>query len=407
MNLEHLQQNYPKLLNYMKNKGYSGEAYYCTKTTIELILNTNDPSWKDYEDVRLSLHKIFPAENAWARRTAALNRIICFDLFDEFPNWRRHPQLDKLNDYYQLLPDYKKLIDLYRSELSHTSLAESTIYRRYTTVSSILLKLQKNQIYSLSEIDEDDIVWLYWNNGNPFGKTYREVFKDFLKRCSTLPQQLRKQISAYVPKCKNAIKNKQYLNEAEAEAVRAVLRSETQLSLRDRAIGSLLFYTGLRAVDISNLKLSDINWDKDEISIVQGKTDVPLQLPLDPVYGNLIYDYIHSERPDTEESCVFVSSRRPYGKLGSSAVSSRIVNNIFDAAQIRMKKGEQRGSHIFRHHLVSSMLEKEEAHIAISSVLGHSSAASIQPYLNTDFSHLKECALSLGNYPVSEEAYSI
>lgn len=254
MNLEHLQQNYPKLLNYLKDKGYSGEAYYCTKTTIELILNTNDPSWKDYENVRLSLHKIFPAENAWARRTAALNRIICFDLFDEFPNWRRHPQLDKLNDYYQLLPDYKKLIDLYRSELSHTSLAESTIYRRCITVSSILLKLQKNQIYSLSEIDEDDIVWLYWNNGNPFGKTYREVFKDFLKRCSTLPQQLRKQISAYVPKCKKAIKNKQYLNEAEAEAVRAVLRSETQLSLRDRAIGSLLFYAGLRAVDISNLK---------------------------------------------------------------------------------------------------------------------------------------------------------
>lgn len=407
MNLEHLKQNYPKLLNYMKDKGYSGEAYYCTKTTIELILRTDSPSWKDYDDVREDLHKVFPSKNAWARRTAALNRIICFDLFGEFPNWERHPQLDQLSDYYQLVPDYRKLVDEYKSNLQHLSLSESTIYRRCISISSLLLRLQEKQIFSFSDISEESIVLLFWNDGKPFGKTYREVFKNFLKRITSLPEQLREIISAYVPKGRNAIKNKQYLSETEVEAVRAVLRSDTQLSLRDRAIGSLLFYTGLRAVDICNLKLSDIDWSKDEISIIQKKTDVPLKLPLDAVYGNLIYDYIQSERPETDDLHVFVSSRRPFVKLGNSAISSRIASNIFDAAHVRMKSGEQRGSHIFRHHLVSAMLEHENTQVAISSVLGHSSASSIQPYLNTDFPHLKECALSLEDYPVSEEAYSV
>lgn len=407
MNLEHLNQNYPKLLQYMKEKGYSGEAYYCTKTTIKIILDINDPNWKDYQDIRIFLHKMFPAKNAWSRRTAALNRIICFDLYDEYPNWRKHPQLDQIGSYYALTTNYKLLVDEYEDVLRHTTLAENTIYRRCKGVSSLLLKLQRKNIFVLSKIREDDIIYLYWNNGKPFGKSYRVIFKDFLKKVKSVPESIRKRISAYIPKNKNGIKNKQYLNETEVKAIREVLRSETKLSLRDRAIGSLLFYTGLRAVDISNMKLSDIDWNNDVISIIQNKTNVPLLLPLDPVYGNLIYDYIHLERPNTDEICIFTSSRRPYGKLGCSAISSRIVNNIFDSAQIRMEKGERRGSHIFRHHLVSSMLENEETHIAISAVLGHSSAASVQPYLNTDFSHLKECALSLENFPISEEVYAI
>lgn len=404
MDLEQLKKNYPKLLNYMKEKGYSGEAYYCTKTTIELILTTNDPNWKSYDDVRISLKKLFPKRNAQSRCMAALNRIVCFDLYNEYPNWKPHPELEKRGSYYSLDPEYRSLVDEYHKALNRLPLKDITVYGRVKAVSSILLKLQQKGIRHLSSIKEDDIIQLYWNNGNPYGKRYRRDFKEFLSLVS-IPKDISKRVASYMPKNKSCQKNKQYLSKEEAESIRTVLQSETLLSLRDRAIGSLLFYTGLRAVDISNLRLSDIQWDKDEISIIQDKTSVSLQLPLDPVYGNLIYDYIHLERPATKESCVFVSSRRPYEKLSRSAVSSRIVNTIFDAAKIRMKKGEQRGSHIFRHHVVSSMLENEETHIAISSILGHSSASSVQPYLNTDFSHLKECALSIDDYPVSEEAY--
>ena len=187
MNLEHLKQNYPTLLKYMKDKGYSGETYYCTKTTVKLILRTDSPSWKDYDDVRDDLHKVFPSKNAWARRTAALNRIICFDLFGEFPNWERHPQLDKLSNFYRLIPSYRKLVDEYESNLQHLSLSENTIYRRCISISSLLLRLQEKQIVSFSVISEESIVLLFWNDGKPFGKTYREVFKDFLKRINSLP----------------------------------------------------------------------------------------------------------------------------------------------------------------------------------------------------------------------------
>lgn len=47
------------------------------------------------------------------------------------------------------------------------------------------------------------------------------------------------------------------------------------------------------------LKVGDINWETEELSIVQSKTGNPLKLPIRPAVGNAIYDYL-SERKNLE-----------------------------------------------------------------------------------------------------------
>ena len=81
----------------------------------------------------------------------------------------------------------------------------------------------------------------------------------------------------------------------------AVLLSSPGISRRDAAICLLSFETGLRSVDICNLRLGDVEWKHNIIHIVQSKTQRPLNLPLRSSYGNAMADYLLEERPHGKE----------------------------------------------------------------------------------------------------------
>ena len=71
------------------------------------------------------------------------------------------------------------------------------------------------------------------------------------------------------------------------------------VSARDAAITLLALTTGLRACDIVNLRLADIDWRTRTAEIVQQKTNNPLTVPLtDPLVGKLA-DYVLDDRPDS------------------------------------------------------------------------------------------------------------
>lgn len=78
---------------------------------------------------------------------------------------------------------------------------------------------------------------------------------------------------------------------------------------RDYAIIMLVASTGLCGGDIISLRLSDINWDKKEISITQSKTSSPLILPLMDDAGWAIIEYIRNGRPESQMAnmCWFFS----------------------------------------------------------------------------------------------------
>jgi integrase len=120
----------------------------------------------------------------------------------------------------------------------------------------------------------------------------------------------------------------------------------------------LVLHTGLRGCDIVMMTLDSIDWDRDIIYIRQRKTDIPLELPLTAVVGNAIYEYLISERPHTESRYLFVSQRKPHGRLKDRSIGNVAVR-IMKAAGIRQSKGDRKGFHIFRHHLATTLLANE------------------------------------------------
>lgn len=98
-----------------------------------------------------------------------------------------------------------------------------------------------------------------------------------------------------------------------------VIDSNSKTPLRDRAIILLAFNSGLRCVDIRNLKLLDIDWEKQELRIVQKKTGKPIAAPLNGKTLNAIADYILKERPECGDKHVFIRAYPAYTGIASTS----------------------------------------------------------------------------------------
>lgn len=61
---------------------------------------------------------------------------------------------------------------------------------------------------------------------------------------------------------------------------------------RNAAVVLLALSTGLRACDIIALKISDIDWRSKTISIIQEKTENPLQVPIVPAVAKALAEYL-------------------------------------------------------------------------------------------------------------------
>lgn len=212
-------------------------------------------------------------------------------------------------------------------------------------------------------------------------------------------------IAAFLPPIHNKRKNIQYIKEDEIGLLRACA-DNGRMPLRDKAILFLLLYTGIRACDIAELTFDAIDWEADMLHIIQQKTAVPLELPLSPLVGNAIFDYITEERPDNGDRHIFLSKRSPHFPLTPKGFWS-VIHGIMDKAGIRQNPDDRKGTHIFRHHAVTSMLEKGVPRPVISQALGHTAPDSLDPYLYADFVHLKDCSISIEKYPVDEGVFAL
>jgi integrase len=171
----------------------------------------------------------------------------------------------------------------------------------------------------------------------------------------------------------------------------ATMLSSPDISRRDAAICLLSFETGLRSVDICNLRIGDVDWKHNVIHIVQSKTRRPLTLPIRSSYGNAMVDYLLKERPACSEEYFFLSVKAPYVKLNTTW---HIVRAAVSSAGVETT-GRLVGTRMFRHNAASTMLRKGVPLPAISEELGHKSPDSTMVYLSTDQETMSSLTLPL------------
>ena len=169
----------------------------------------------------------------------------------------------------------------------------------------------------------------------------------------------------------------------------------TNKGKRDYAIILLGATTGLRAVDIVNLKLNDIDWINGEVKINQSKTNVSLSLPLTKKVGVAIQDYILNSRPNSLNRYIFLRMKSPFEKLGSGVPYESL--NIY-----RKKLGlEKIPFHSLRRTVGTNLVVSGVPVSTVAQILGHSDIQSTKQYISLDTSNLKQCALSLEDIPIN------
>jgi len=187
----------------------------------------------------------------------------------------------------------------------------------------------------------------------------------------------------------------------ESKKVLDSIDRNTVIGKRDYAMMMLAFDTGLRGIDITNLTLRDICWNKSEVSLIQEKTGVPLALPFTVDTGNAIADYILNARQSCEIKYIFLRMQRPYTKLASGSVYTIFSKYAIPVLGDHISIGKKHGPHAFRRGLGARMLDAGVSSSVMSDVFGHETRGALTNYTAVSLKGLRICAGSLNEIPVT------
>lgn len=188
----------------------------------------------------------------------------------------------------------------------------------------------------------------------------------------------------------------------EKEKILGAIDRNSPAGKRDYAIFSLAIDCGIRSSDICSLKLEDINWKEQCISIVQKKTRLPVTLPFSRRSGEAIANHILNARGSSPLPYVFLKFSFSDSDMTSSLLCVRLKKCMKNTG-INREPHERSNMHTFRRSLGTDMADSGNTLEMIGQVLGHSCPSSAKAYLSFSERALKECALDTELFPESRE----
>jgi integrase/recombinase XerD len=181
-----------------------------------------------------------------------------------------------------------------------------------------------------------------------------------------------------------------HLDPERFEQLIASLDSSSPRGLRDRAIILCMARLGLRASEVVQLRLEDVDWRNATVRVRARKTGHGALLPLTGEVGTALAGYLQHARPDTVIRQLFVLHRLRVGAPISSSIVGRAVDNALRHAGMA---APMRGANLLRHSLATELLERGAGLTQIADLFGHSSLATTRIYASVDVAALREVAL--------------
>jgi integrase/recombinase XerC len=169
----------------------------------------------------------------------------------------------------------------------------------------------------------------------------------------------------------------QYISTEELEWVAEICHTPTAGSFRDRCIVLMMARLGMRAGEIRQLNLDDIDWIEGVIHVRASKSRRERTLPLLAEVGKVLSLYLRKERPQSVARSIFLTTVPPYRPLAWSATISRISKHILKKAGV---EGPRLGAHRLRHTLATHMVRRGSPFKEIADILGHKSLRSTGIY---------------------------
>jgi integrase/recombinase XerD len=158
--------------------------------------------------------------------------------------------------------------------------------------------------------------------------------------------------------------------------------------IRNRAIIMLFAIYGLRATEVATLRLEDIDWENDIISVTRVKGRGRQIYPLSATVGNAILRYLREIRPKCSKQEVFLSLSVPLRPISRGGLYSLTKRHML---QLGLSSPHM-GPHSLRHACAEHLLKEGFSIKEIGDHLGHRSSSATRIYAKVDLPGLREVA---------------
>lgn len=232
------------------------------------------------------------------------------------------------------------------------------------------------------------------------GKINRMMFlsyKDFLLKVNAKPATVNKKVNS-INVFNSFLIEKGYMNDKvihpNRDKIRIAYGSEKQVSvlsdyeidtllnhldsnnvyLRDKLIVYLLLYTGVRVSELTNIKLCNIDFNSNFLTIDFGKGGVTREIPLNSKLVTLLEEYLTTERLKSKfyDSEYLLLSQRSH-KMHRDAVN-RVIKKIGKELNMYLH------CHLFRHTIFTKLVRKGVPLSTVSMLCGHRSVQTTITY---------------------------
>lgn len=375
--------------------GYAKTMMNSARATLKMIFLFLDMNGLCYNPAliqvwfRVQGTECFGANEKMSRRVLSL-----FECFVE--EGSIHPE--RTFNYSPLLSDqlpewYMEALSQFLNQKQREKKAESTVCMYRSAATRFCLFLVNEGITAFSQVDAG--ILKRFNLTDPHktveGKNAYNVrirkFLFFLAENGYVENHF---LGQSLP-CASAPKTRivKVLSDEERQKLENYTDNDSALGLRDHAIILIGLEMGLRASDITGLKLEQIDWKQQCIRFCQQKTNVGKVLPMTVRVGNALYRYITKGRPESESPYVFITHKAPYKK-----VSRSVCKRIMDKA-LPNKQGEGYGFHITRKTFATESFQNGCGFSEVADLLGHTTTETVDKYISLDEERMRLCPIPL------------
>jgi integrase/recombinase XerD len=180
------------------------------------------------------------------------------------------------------------------------------------------------------------------------------------------------------------------LTEAQLDQLLHSFDQQTATGRRDYAMALCLAQLGLRAGEVADLSLDDLDWRTGRVTIQGGKSRRSAVLPLPATVGRAIVSYLRRGRPQPSVRQIFVRHQQPVGTTLTSSTVRAAIRRAFERAQLEVPS---RGTHVLRHRAATHLVQSGASLKEVADVLRHRSLDTTMLYTKVDLPTLSSVAL--------------
>lgn len=153
---------------------------------------------------------------------------------------------------------------------------------------------------------------------------------------------------------------------------------------RDKLILFIFYYTGIRLSELVNLKIKDIDFNMQQISVT-GKRNKQRNIPINKFLQDEIKHYLEVrdlEFRNNDTEYLFLTNK-------GAPVYGRFVQRMTNKYLSQVTTSEKVHPHKLRHTFATHMLNNGADLNAVKELLGHSSLAATEIYTHNTYEKLK------------------